>query len=149
LGGRPEPGRIHVVIPSDDENMEVEETRLNLRNVTPSAHYGPLTGTLRAWLEVKGGPDAGARFDIEKVPCIVGRGKHADVRLRDEILSRLHLIIGWEEDEFRVIDNQSQNGTRLNGSKVKEYKLQKGDTLLIGSTILVFCTEGEAAPSDR
>jgi pSer/pThr/pTyr-binding forkhead associated (FHA) protein len=129
--------------------LEVEETRLNLRNITPTAHYGPLTGSLRAWLEVKSGPDSGGRFEIHKVPCIVGRGKHADIRLKDEILSRLHLIIGWEEDEFRVIDNQSQNGTRLNGSKVKEYKIQNGDTLLIGHTTLVFRTEGEATPSDR
>lgn len=132
---------------SGDEDLERDETRVNLQNLAPSAHYGPLSGTLEAWLEVTKGPDFGARFDIERVPCIVGRGKYADVRLKDEALSRLHLIIGWEDDEFRIIDNNSQNGTRLNGSKVKEYKIENGDLVTIGNTTLRFCSKGEALPS--
>lgn len=132
----------------DDEQIEKEETRVNLRVLTPEAHYGPLSGTLEAWLEVVKGPDFGMRFPIERVPCIIGRGKHADVRLKDHALSRLHAIIGWEEDEFRIIDNGSQNGTRLNGSKVQEYKIENGDTLVIGNTTLKFQTTGEALPSE-
>jgi pSer/pThr/pTyr-binding forkhead associated (FHA) protein len=123
----------------DDDLDEYERvTRTNMRVAAPGAHFGPLPEIVRAELEVTAGPDLGARFNITSVPCFIGRGRHATVQLTDSSVSRLHAVIAYEDDEFRIIDNQSENGTCLNGSKVTAYRLVDGDSLTIAGTTLRF-----------
>src|SRR5437867_1416386 len=120
-------------MPNDDEfeALEAEQTAVSLRTLEPAALYGPLPGGICGVLEVTRGIDAGTRFEVASVPCLIGRGRHAQLRLRDLKLSRLHAAVAYENDEFRIVDNGSGNGTILNGSQVTSYRLQDGDTLVM------------------
>lgn len=109
----------------------------------PPASRGVLAGAslpdfLKASLEVVSGPDASRVFEITMVRTVLGRGERTDIRLDDEKASRRHASIVYIENEFRVRDEGSGNGTFLNGSRVVEYALRNGDKLLIGNSLLRF-----------
>ena len=54
----------------------------------------------------------------------------------DEKASRSHARIVQQNHEFFLEDQESENGTHLNGMPVKKAKLCVGDQILIGSHIL-------------
>ncbi|MBN2342280.1 MAG: FHA domain-containing protein [Deltaproteobacteria bacterium] len=94
--------------------------------------------TIRPTLTISNGPDAGKKFYIEESCTTVGRSKEADIQLDDEVASRLHAEIHFNNMEFRIKDLQSSNGTFLNGSSVIEYALRHNDKIMIGETMLHF-----------
>lgn len=68
----------------------------------------------------------------------VGRKDTASVKIQDETVSGIHLKIEREGNALFVTDNNSSNGTMLNGEKLTARKpLKDGDTLVIGRTTLV------------
>ena len=74
-------------------------------------------------------------FDQEKVT--IGRDLKSDLKLRDakKIVSRHHAVIEQHENEFTVIDLNSQNFTYLNDEKLEPsvpFPLKNGDDLKIG-----------------
>jgi len=74
-------------------------------------------------------------FDQEKVT--IGRDLKSDLKLRDakKIVSRHHAVIEQHENEFTVIDLNSQNFTYLNDKKLEPsvpHPLKNGDDLKIG-----------------
>ncbi len=73
---------------------------------------------------------------------VVGRGADADLRLADTGVSRAHAELRLDGDTVRVVDLQSTNGTMLNGRRVRIATLTDGDRLDLGSTSLVFRSEG-------
>src|SRR6478672_11663 len=66
-------------------------------------------------LVVTAGPDAGASFVSKGERCIVGTHESAEVRLRDETVSRFHCEIDPEDGRALVRDLGSRNGTRVDG----------------------------------
>jgi pSer/pThr/pTyr-binding forkhead associated (FHA) protein len=102
------------------------------------AEGAALPSFLIAYVDVIGGPDAGTTHPITMVHTLIGRGPEADIRVRDESASRRHASILYAEGEFRVRDEQSSNGTFLNGSKVVEYAIRDRDKLLVGDSLLQF-----------
>jgi hypothetical protein len=100
-----------------------------------------LPRSLHAWFEVKG-PNADApSYELTMVRTEIGRGLQADIRLSDRRLSRRNTLIVFMNNEFRIRDLGSGNGTRLNGSRVGEYVLKDGDEVAVGNTRLVFRLE--------
>ena len=93
---------------------------------------------LTAFLDVLSGPDASGPHELTMVRTVLGRGRQADIRLQDKRLSRQHASITYTANEFRIRNEQSANGTFLNGSRVVEYALRDGDKLLVGDTLLRF-----------
>lgn len=71
-------------------------------------------------------------LDGEKVSF--GRGSEAEYRFDDDGLSRLHATIYRDEDYVWVVDENSSNGTFVNGEKVgpSGTPLEDGDTVKIG-----------------
>lgn len=55
----------------------------------------------------------------------------------DDLLSRSHLSIHYRRGQLTVADNDSRNGTRLNGASVQRSPLTDGDLLRIGDTMLL------------
>lgn len=63
-----------------------------------------------------------------------GRGAHADFRLDDEGVSRIHFAIEPRSDgTFALEDLRSRNGTFVNGSRVQVALLHDGDTVRVGT----------------
>lgn len=119
-----------------DEDLELATLRHTLK--AQSGEMLPIPQGLEISLSVSSGPAAGGVFRVEKNPTIIGRGRLADVRIDDPSLSRLHAIVSFVDYEFRITDNASGNGTFLNGSLVKEYRLRHGDKVLVGESLLLF-----------
>jgi pSer/pThr/pTyr-binding forkhead associated (FHA) protein len=75
---------------------------------------------------------------------IVGRSSDLDMVLVEEMVSRKHARISYENDSVFIEDLGSTNGTFVNGEKVKRAQLKEGDRVLIGTSILkVIAMDGE------
>jgi len=68
----------------------------------------------------------------------LGRSPESTVILNDDNASRKHARIVYIAGSFYIYDNESLNGTFLNGKKVVESKINPGDTIRIGETELKF-----------
>ena len=66
--------------------------------------------------------------------------RESDVFLEDLAVSRLHATIYRDEmGGFRLRDENSANGTTVNGQRISaEHTLQEGDEIQLGQTILAF-----------
>ena len=71
----------------------------------------------------------------------LGRGPEADVRLPDTGVSRLHAEIRLDGAAATIVDLGSTNGTTLNGRPVSTSRLDDGDRIGVGTTVLVFSRE--------
>src|SRR4051794_27538564 len=67
---------------------------------------------------------------------VVGRSSDLDMVLVEEMVSRKHARIAYEEDAVIIEDLGSTNGTFVNGEKIKRAQLKEGDRVLIGTSIL-------------
>ncbi|MHC4958338.1 MAG: sigma 54-interacting transcriptional regulator [Planctomycetota bacterium] len=94
-------------------------------------------------LLVLGGPEALKRFAIETDQIVIGRGESADVTVADRNASARHCRIERTGGGFRISDLESQNGTWINGKRVRRKPLRAGDVIAVGTTELRF--EGEDA----
>ncbi|NJM53757.1 MAG: FHA domain-containing protein [Blastocatellia bacterium] len=72
---------------------------------------------------------------LEAASLSFGRGSEADYRFADDGLSRLHSIIYREGDQIWIVDENSTNGTFVNGQPVgaSGTALENGDTIRIGN----------------
>ncbi|TET24559.1 MAG: FHA domain-containing protein [Candidatus Aminicenantes bacterium] len=82
------------------------------------------------------------RFPLKKKKISVGRSDDNDISIPDPFSSGHHALIYPSETGYVVRDNNSKNGTFLNGNKISsETELNKGDEILIGSTRIIFNKE--------
>ena len=77
-------------------------------------------------------------LELTEAETLIGRSASSDVRLGDKSASREHCAISWEGDHFVVEDLQTTNGTRINGKRVRSGKLNDGDQIQIGQTLITF-----------
>lgn len=76
----------------------------------------------------------------EKERTVIGRGARCDLILQGNNISRQHAVITWEGGSYLLADNQSLNGTFLNGRRVREPEiLKEGDLIAIGGFDIRFC----------
>jgi len=71
----------------------------------------------------------------------IGRLPDCDVVLKDKGASRRHAQIRGKDGVFTLTDLGSTNGTRLNGQTVQSRRLEDGDRITIGVTVLDFRKE--------
>ncbi|WP_394281682.1 oxoglutarate dehydrogenase inhibitor Odhl [Corynebacterium sp.] len=94
-----------------------------------------------ALLVVKRGPNAGARFLLDRETTTAGRHTEADIFLDDVTVSRRHAEFRNNGDEFEVVDVGSLNGTYVNREPRNSQVLASGDEIQIGKFRLVFITQ--------
>jgi len=87
-------------------------------------------------LEVLEGPDKGAKFEIKQSPTVLGR-KHADVKLSDPTVSGKHAMIECVGGKLFVTDNQSTNGTSVNGEVIESVRVHNLDEIQLGDTLFM------------
>jgi diguanylate cyclase (GGDEF)-like protein len=105
----------------------------------------------RPYLMVIGGSRVGEIHPLERERTIVGRSPEAQIRLRDDGISRAHVELLVDGGRVRVRDLGSTNGTFLNGERADARELHDGDKLSIGEATLMLFThrEGLEAPYQR
>ena len=92
-----------------------------------------------AYLVVLAGSNVGETHRLEGGDLVMGRGMNANIRLRDDGVSRRHAKLLVRDGEIVVEDLGSANGTIVNGALVTRRALADGDKIRLGTgTILRF-----------
>jgi pSer/pThr/pTyr-binding forkhead associated (FHA) protein len=93
--------------------------------------------------QVVEGVDKGRVYRDLTVPVSIGREEGNVLRLNDERVSRFHAKVQFDGEDVIITDLESTNGTRINGDPVQIRRLQPGDRVGIGRSVLVFGTPDE------
>lgn len=80
----------------------------------------------------------GSRVRIGPEPISIGRYPDNDVVLPEDEVSRHHAEVRRLDGGFHVVDLNSLNGTKVNGSGVTDRRLEDGDVIQIGVHSLRF-----------
>jgi pSer/pThr/pTyr-binding forkhead associated (FHA) protein len=87
----------------------------------------------------RAGKNPGMEYPIRKDRITIGRHRDSDIFLEDLAVSRLHTTVMRDSSGQCVVrDENSANGTFVNGQKVSEQVLNEGDEVQVGQTTLVF-----------
>jgi len=101
--------------------------------------YGKQTGMIpKATLVVESGPDKGVRFQVAAWESTIGWGEGNNFPLTDKTVSTDHAVIRCYEKGCVIVDQDSKNGTRVNGKEIFHKLLKDKDQITIGSTLLRF-----------
>ncbi len=90
---------------------------------------------------IKGNTDAvGFRFDRL---FRIGRGYNNDIRFTDNVVSRFHAEVRFENGKWRIYDLDSGNGTFIHGKQIKSADLEDTTRVVIGTDgpVLVLSVE--------
>jgi len=82
-------------------------------------------------------PD-GKRVAVGSEALVIGRLPECGIVLQDSNVSRRHAELRRRGEGVFITDLGSTNGTRVNGSPVREQMLANGDEVSVGSTRLIF-----------
>jgi len=75
---------------------------------------------------------------------VIGRSSELDMVLVEDMVSRRHSKITVANGQIFIQDLGSTNGTFVNGEKIKRARLQEGDRILIGTSIIkLIATDGD------
>ena len=82
-------------------------------------------------------------FKIRRETSIIGRGDECTLRVPLLNVSRQHCELILGEDELRVRDLASSNGTYVNNRRINETALKAGDRLVIGPVVFTVQIDGQ------
>jgi len=91
---------------------------------------------LRLYLEVLEGPDKGRKFEIYSTIVSLGR-KGVDVILSDPTVSSRHATLEVSREDILLYDENSTNGTFVNGERISSCPLKNLDEIQLGETKLL------------
>lgn len=89
-------------------------------------------------LIVTKGVDEGKQFDLTGEHVGIGRDTSNRIKLHDTEVSRRHAELIRASEGYRLVDRGSANGTFVNNQSVRDVRLQTGDQIQIGQTLLVY-----------
>lgn len=115
----------------DDSMVTADSAAAAAAAASPSGHA-------HACLTVLLGGSSGHRYRIPEAGGVIGRAQNAEVRIRDEGVSRRHARL-WREGEAVYIDDLgSRNGTFVNGEELAAPRvLEEGDKLQVGASVVL------------
>ncbi len=91
-----------------------------------------------ACLVVMNGSDLGKKYELDQQETVIGRSSKVDIQVDEESISRNHAVIVNGEEEIRVRDLKSTNGTFVNDRPIDEMTLHDGDQVKVGRKIFKF-----------
>jgi hypothetical protein len=86
------------------------------------------------------------KYEIATQPVTIGRLPDNTIHVDHLSVSGHHARIVQEGTKFVLYDEDSTNGTYVNGQKVSQAVLVNGDTVLVGRHVLAFSDEPQPAP---
>ena len=102
-----------------------------------------MPGGLMGELKCTQGVRAGESFSLSAGTFSIGRGAPFDLNLEEEPgVSKTHAKVIAENETYVLVDDESRNGTLLNGKPVTRSVLQHGDQIQICGCSLVFYSLG-------
>lgn len=81
-------------------------------------------------------PDA--RYRIEGIYCTIGRKDTNDIVLSDKSVSKRHAVFSYQGKHWRIEDQESRNGIKVNGKICRSAELNHGDSISIGRIEFMF-----------
>jgi pSer/pThr/pTyr-binding forkhead associated (FHA) protein len=84
-------------------------------------------------------------FELNRRITYVGRSAINDVQIKDRYVSREHLLLRKLENKLLVMDLRSQNGTFLNGNRIRsgtEVEVKEGDSIVVGMSMICLGEKG-------
>ncbi|TME00757.1 MAG: FHA domain-containing protein [Chloroflexi bacterium] len=117
--------------------------------VIPPYVYGE--DTPWGWLDYRGGRFQGLRLALERAIVTIGRGEDNDIWLDDDLASRYHAELAWDNGRTYITDCGSLNGVFLNRRRIRgSTRIEAGELLEIGSQRFLFeKAEQPGAPSEQ
>jgi two-component system, NtrC family, response regulator HydG len=104
---------------------------------------------LYAYLTILTGPRAGTNFPLDtRRTTLIGRGTDCHISLPDPLCSRVHATLTSTADGWIIRDDESRNGTLVNGQKIDEATVVDGNTIRVGSAEFEF-HESEEPPTAK
>jgi len=82
------------------------------------------------------GNDQGRQFIGATPELRIGRQPENHICLRDPKISRFHALVKIKDSCLIIKDLQSTNGTLVNNVRTRRCKLQSGDLIKLGDTII-------------
>lgn len=77
-----------------------------------------------------------AGLAVQKADCVIGRGEDCDIQVEGDTVSRHHCRIRRVGNAFLLEDN-SRNGTFLNGERIASAQLRDQDQVRVGQNVLL------------
>lgn len=93
-----------------------------------------LPPTLRIFLSFTAGPLKGKKVRLTKTIVTVGRKPPADIVIPDPTVSSAHALFEIFNEDVTLKDNDSTNGTLVNGQKIKKAKVNNMDEIGFGDS---------------
>jgi hypothetical protein len=95
--------------------------------------------TKTAWLLMQKGPLAGKQFILFRDTTVLGSSPKADVYLfKDDAIEPRHATITNRAGRFEIEDCGTPDGTYVNGIPITHTRLNDGDQIVLGKTVLEF-----------
>jgi DNA-binding CsgD family transcriptional regulator len=101
----------------------------------------------RVWLFIPGVDPCLWTHQITAKRRSIGRSDDCDIQLAHGSVSRRHAEVWRADDVLWVKDLESRNGTRRNGSRVREKEIEVGDTLHFGDVAVGVGEEVKEKPA--
>jgi len=89
----------------------------------------------------------GRTFELTKEAMTIGRVDQRDICIKDPTVSTNHCTVYMRNGMFIVVDNNSTNGTRINGTPIEpgvEMELNNTDVLQVGGIELLFDSDDKS-----
>ena len=96
-------------------------------------------------IQILYGADKGRVFDNLAPTVTIGREEGNTIQLNDERVSRFHLKIQEDNEQFVLTDLDSTNGTKVNNEDIHLRILRYGDLISVGRSILLFGSREQVA----
>ncbi len=110
----------------------------------PSLEPGAPAAASGGRLVMLAGPTPGTEYALPASGAVrIGRGQELDVPIDHRSVSREHAELSLNADGARVLDLESANGLRVNGSVSRDRTLRGGDVIELGQVALRYVAPGE------
>ena len=125
-------------IKNQQEKIKIEEAK-DLRRINEKALIKQMLSTGSFPILKFSDSKSSSQFEINNPVVKIGRDKGSNnICIANKNISRNHFSVVFKNKQYKVIDNNSTNGIKLNGRKVKESVLKHADIIEIADLSFTF-----------
>jgi transcriptional regulator with GAF, ATPase, and Fis domain len=95
------------------------------------------------------GPLGGAHFALGPGGLRIGRGESADIQLNEPDAAAEHCVVTARDGGYHIEDCHTRAGTYVNGMRITRHRLEAGDEISIGESVLVYREDTAAASAPQ